>query len=231
MAQTIAPLKVDQASISIVMDNSIDLLMASTDVARRFPLGPNPFEKPLPMAEHGFSVLIKVKQGQKEGQVLFDAGVSRRGILYNLDALEINLNAVQAIILSHGHADHALGLPGVVDRLGTHNMPLVLHPDAFLERKLVLPNGDEIGLPAPKVADFRRENIEIVEQVGPSMLVDEMVLVSGEVARTIDFERGFPIHYAKRHDHWEPDPLIMDDQCAIIHVKDKGLIVITGSGN
>ena len=231
MAQTIAPLKVDQASISIVMDNSIDLLMASTDVARRFPLGPNPFEKPLPMAEHGFSVLIKVKQGQKEGQVLFDAGVSRRGILYNLDALEINLNAVQAIILSHGHADHALGLPGVVDRLGTHNMPLVLHPDAFLERKLVLPNGDEIGLPAPKVADFRRENIEIVEQVGPSMLVDEMVLVSGEVARTIDFERGFPIHYAKRHDHWEPDPLIMDDQCAIIHVKDKGLIVITGCGH
>ena len=183
------------------------------------------------MAEHGFSVLIKVKQGQKEGQVLFDAGVSRRGILYNLDALEINLNAVQAIILSHGHADHALGLPGVVDRLGTHNMPLVLHPDAFLERKLVLPNGDEIGLPAPKVADFRRENIEIVEQVGPSMLVDEMILVSGEVARTIEFERGFPIHYAKRHDHWEPDPLIMDDQCAIIHVKDKGLIVITGCGH
>ena len=231
MAQTIAPLEVDQASISIVMDNSFDLLMTNTDVARRFPLGPNPFEKPLPMAEHGFSVLIKVKQGQKEGQVLFDAGVSRRGILYNLDALEISLSGVQAIILSHGHADHALGLPGVVDRLGTRNMPLVLHPDAYLERKLVLPNGDEIGLPAPKVADFRRENIEIVEQVGPSMVVDEMILVSGEVARTIDFERGFPIHYAKRHDHWEPDPLIMDDQCAIIHVRDKGLIVITGCGH
>jgi 7,8-dihydropterin-6-yl-methyl-4-(beta-D-ribofuranosyl)aminobenzene 5'-phosphate synthase len=213
------------------MDNSFDLLMASTDVAKRFPLAPNPFEKPLPMAEHGFSVLIKVKQGQKEGQVLFDAGVSRRGILYNLDALEISLSGVQAIILSHGHADHALGLPGVVDRLGTRNMPLVLHPDAYLERKLVLPNGDEIGLPAPKVADFRRENIEIVEQVGPSMLVDEMILVSGEVARIIDFERGFPIHYAKRHDHWEPDPLIMDDQCAIIHVRDKGLIVITGCGH
>jgi 7,8-dihydropterin-6-yl-methyl-4-(beta-D-ribofuranosyl)aminobenzene 5'-phosphate synthase len=231
MSQTIAPLKVDQASISIVMDNSFDLLMASTDVAKRFPLAPNPFEKPLPMAEHGFSVLIKVKQGQKEGQVLFDAGVSRRGILYNLDALEISLSGVQAIILSHGHADHALGLPGVVDRLGTRNMPLVLHPDAYLERTLVLPNGDEIGLPAPKVADFRRENIEIVEQVGPSMLVDEMILVSGEVARIIDFERGFPIHYAKRHDHWEPDPLIMDDQCAIIHVRDKGLIVITGCGH
>jgi 7,8-dihydropterin-6-yl-methyl-4-(beta-D-ribofuranosyl)aminobenzene 5'-phosphate synthase len=213
------------------MDNSIDVLMASTEVARRFPLGPNPFERPQPMAEHGFSVLITVKEGGQQRQVLFDAGVSRRGLLYNIDVLEINLSEVQAIILSHGHPDHAMGLPGVVDRLGTRNMPLVLHPDAYLERKLVLPNGDEISVPAPKIADFRRENIEIIEEVGPSMLVDEMILVSGEVARTTDFEEGFPIHYARRYDSWEPDPLIMDDQCAIINVRDKGLVIISGCGH
>jgi 7,8-dihydropterin-6-yl-methyl-4-(beta-D-ribofuranosyl)aminobenzene 5'-phosphate synthase len=231
MTQRIAPSAVDQATISIVMDNSIDLLMASSDVARRLPLGPNPFEKPLPIAEHGFSVLISVRQEDEVRKVLFDAGVSRRGILYNIDALEINLNEIQAIILSHGHADHALGLRGVVDRLGTRGMPLILHPDAYLERKLVLPNGDEVGLPAPKIADLRRQNIEVLEEVGPSMLVDDMILVSGEVARTTEFEQGFPIHYAKRHDHWEPDPLIMDDQCAIINVREKGLIVITGCGH
>jgi 7,8-dihydropterin-6-yl-methyl-4-(beta-D-ribofuranosyl)aminobenzene 5'-phosphate synthase len=222
MVQTVQPEAVDQASISIVMDNSIDILMANTEVANRFPLGPNPFERPQPMAEHGYSVLIRTRLGDEQAEVLFDAGLSRRGILYNLDALEISLKEVQAIILSHGHADHALGLPGVVERLGT---------DAYLERKLVLPNGDEIGIPAPKLTDFRRENIEIVEEVGPSMLVDEMVLVSGEIARTTDFEKGFPIHYAKRQDQWEPDPLIMDDQCVLIHAKGKGLIVITGCGH
>lgn len=231
MTQTITPLAVERASISIIVDNSIDLLMASTDVARRLPLGPNPFGRRLPMAEHGFSVLIKVKQGDKEGQVLFDAGVSRRGLLYNIDTLEIDLSDIQAIILSHGHPDHAMGLPGVVDRLGTRNMPLVLHPDAYLERKLVLPNGDETRIPAPKVADFRRENIEIIEEIGPSMLVDEMILVSGEVARTTDFEQGFAIHHAQRNDSWEPDPLIMDDQCAIINVRDEGLVIITGCGH
>jgi 7,8-dihydropterin-6-yl-methyl-4-(beta-D-ribofuranosyl)aminobenzene 5'-phosphate synthase len=231
MAQTIAPLVVDQATISIIMDNSIDLLMTSTDVAKRLPLGPNPFARPLPMAEHGFSVLIKVRQGENEAQVLFDAGVSRRGLLYNIDALEISLSKIQAIILSHGHPDHAMGLPGVVDRLGTRNMPLVLHPDAYLERKLVLPNGDEIAVPAPKFADFRRENIEIIEEVGPSMLVDEMILISGEIARTTSFEKGFPMHHAQRHDSWEPDPLIMDDQCAILNVRDEGLVIITGCGH
>ena len=81
---------------------------------------------------------------------------------------------------------------------------------------MVLPNGDTVALPPPGKADLRRENIEIIEEVGPSMLVDDMLLVSGEVARTVSFETGFSVHQAKRHGEWEPDPLIMDDQCAIL---------------
>ncbi len=63
------------------------------------------------------------------------------------------------------------------------------------------------------------------------MLVDGMILVSGEVARTTEFEKGFPVHYCKRGDCWEKDPMIMDDQFALINVKDKGLIIITGCGH
>jgi len=59
--------EVDAAQVTLVMDNSIDMLMASTDVAKRFPLGPNPFERPQPMAEHGFSAFIRVKQGGSKG--------------------------------------------------------------------------------------------------------------------------------------------------------------------
>jgi 7,8-dihydropterin-6-yl-methyl-4-(beta-D-ribofuranosyl)aminobenzene 5'-phosphate synthase len=63
------------------------------------------------------------------------------------------------------------------------------------------------------------------------MLVDGMVLVSGEVARTTPFETGFAIHQAKRQGDWEPDPLIMDDQCAIVRVRDKGLVIVSGCGH
>lgn len=223
--------EVDVAQVTLVMDNSIDVLMASTDVAKRFPLGPNPFERPQPMAEHGFSALIRVKQGEKSGTILFDTGVSRRGILHNLDALEVDAADIQAIVLSHGHADHTLGLPGLVERLGRRNLPLVLHPDAYLERKLILPNGMELHIPPPRRADLRREHIEIIEEVGPSTLIDGMILVSGEVARSTDFEKGFPIHWAKRDGVWVPDPLIRDDQCAIVNVRGKGLVVVTGCGH
>jgi 7,8-dihydropterin-6-yl-methyl-4-(beta-D-ribofuranosyl)aminobenzene 5'-phosphate synthase len=223
--------EVDGVQVTLVMDNTIDALMASTDVARRLPLGPNPFERPQPMAEHGFSALIRVKQGEKSGTVLFDTGVSRRGILHNLDALELDAADIQAIVLSHGHADHALGLPGLLERLGRRNLPLVLHPEAYLERKLILPNGIELRIPPPRRADLRREHIELVEEVGPSALIDGMILVSGEVARTTDFEKGFPIHWAKRDGVWVPDPLIADDQCAIVNVRGKGLVVVTGCGH
>lgn len=222
---------VDKAKITLIMDNSIDILMANTDVAVRFPIKNDLFERQQPMAEHGFSALIQVQQGDKTGTVLFDTGVSRRGILHNMDALEINLADVQAIVLSHGHADHALGLPGLMERLGKRNLPLVLHPDAYLERKLILPRGIEIKLPPPRKTDLQRENIEVIEEVGPSMLVDGLLLISGEVARTTDFEKGFPVHYAKHNGKWEPDPLIRDDQCAIIHVRDKGLVILTGCGH
>jgi 7,8-dihydropterin-6-yl-methyl-4-(beta-D-ribofuranosyl)aminobenzene 5'-phosphate synthase len=232
MAHVTIPLPaVDAVQVKLIMDNAVDVLMSGTDVARRWPLGPNPFDRPQPFAEHGFSALIEVRRGSQRGTVLFDTGVSRAGILHNLDVMEINAQDIQAIILSHGHADHAMGLPGLIDRLGSRSLPLVLHPDAYLERRVVLPNGTEVSIPPPRRSDLQRENIEIIEEVGPSMLVDEMLLVSGEVARSTPFETGFPGHQAKREGVWEPDPLIMDDQCAIINVRDKGLVIVTGCGH
>jgi 7,8-dihydropterin-6-yl-methyl-4-(beta-D-ribofuranosyl)aminobenzene 5'-phosphate synthase len=109
-------------------------------------------------------------------------------------------------------------LPGLLERLGRRNLPLVLHPEAYLERKLILPNGIELRIPPPRRADLRREHIELVEEVGPSALIDGMILVSGEVARTTDFEKGFPIHWAKRDGVWVPDPLIADDHSGIINI-------------
>ncbi len=223
--------EVDEVKVKIVVDNSLDLLMAGTETACRFPLGRDSFVSQLPIAEHGFSALIQVKSGEKSGTVLFDAGLTSKTLLNNIDALNIDVKTIQAIVLSHGHADHTLGLPGLVGRLGKRSLPLVLHPDACLARRIVLPNGDEIGLPAPKLTDYRQENIEIIEETGPSMLVDDMVLIAGEVARTTSFEKGFPGHQALREGRWGPDPLIIDDQCAIMNVRGKGLVILTGCGH
>jgi len=232
MARTlITPPEVDEVEVSIIVDNSFDMLMASSEVAHRFPLGPHAFENPLPVAEHGFSALIRVKNETSRGTVLFDTGITKTGVLHNMDVMEINIRDIEAIILSHGHADHANGLAGIVSLLGARKVPLLLHPDAYLERKVVMPSGNEISLPAPKISDLRSEDVEVIEDTHPSMLVHNMVLVSGEIDRTTGFEKGFSTHFAEHGGSWEPDPLIMDDQCAIVNVRDKGLVIVTGCGH
>jgi 7,8-dihydropterin-6-yl-methyl-4-(beta-D-ribofuranosyl)aminobenzene 5'-phosphate synthase len=57
------------------------------------------------------------------------------------------------------------------------------------------------------------------------------LLVTGEVDRTVEFERGFPIHQAKRDGEWTPDPLILDEQAIVVHVRGKGLVILTGCGH
>ena len=129
---------------------------------------------------------------------------------------------------SHGHGDHTLGLPNLIDRLGSQEISLVYHPDAFSERKIALPNGYEVDISPPQLAELRRENITLIEKEDPTLIMHNLMLVSGEVERTTDFETGFPIHYTKRNGQWVNDPLIKDDQSVIINVRGKGLVIIAG---
>ena len=232
MKKNISLLEVDEANITIIMDNTFDVFMPSSEVARRFDSKLDLSTNGLPpIAMHGFSALIQVKCGDKKGTAILDAGIDTNGFFHNINSLGVNLADIQAIIISHGHSDHTLGLPGLIDRLGSQKASLVFHPDAFLEKKIVMPNGYELNISPPKIADLRRENITYIEKKDPTLLVDNMILVSGEIARTTDFEKGLPIHYTKRNGNWEHDPTIKDDQCVILNVRGKGLVIITGCGH
>jgi 7,8-dihydropterin-6-yl-methyl-4-(beta-D-ribofuranosyl)aminobenzene 5'-phosphate synthase len=216
--------EVDEVKITIIMDNTVDFLMASTEIAHRN-LSSN---RTRLRAEHGFSALIQVKCGDKKGAILLDAGISFNGTLNNIDMAGIDLDDIQAVVLSHGHFDHTLGLPGLIEMLGSQKFCLVFHPDAYLERKIVMPDGNELNISPPNISELRRENITFFEKKDPTLLIDDMILVSGEIIRTTDFEKGFPLHYSKRNGEWEYDPLIKDDQCVVINVRGKGLVIITG---
>ena len=61
--------------------------------------------------EHGLALWIE----HRGHRVLFDTGQSDL-VLKNADALNVPVDSAQAVILSHGHYDHAGGLPGVLQR-------------------------------------------------------------------------------------------------------------------
>lgn len=195
---------VNALEVLILVDNAGDALLASTEVARR----PRPSLDPAPdhlLAEHGYSLLITVEHDGRRQSLLYDAGWSRATALHNLDVLGVRVADLRAIVLSHGHGDHHGGLLGMVSRVGRRGLPLVLHPDAWLERKIVFPDGTEIPAPPPSQMDLIREGVQVIEERGPTLLLDETVLITGQVERKTDFEPGFPIQYRRSNHSWEPD--------------------------
>lgn len=63
------------------------------------------------LGEHGLSYLIEAN----EYRILFDTGQGL-ALQHNAKQLGINLQNLDAVVLSHGHYDHAGGLIAVLDQ-------------------------------------------------------------------------------------------------------------------
>ncbi|HUV20007.1 MAG TPA: MBL fold metallo-hydrolase [Ilumatobacteraceae bacterium] len=232
---------VDEVIVTMLMDNSYDGLLGDSGPATRNGLIKTPGApssvmlegetKPGLVAEHGFSALVAVRRGSQWHTVLFDTGISPHGMADNMERLGIDATDIEAVVLSHGHFDHAGGLEGLAKLRRRSGLPIVVHPMVWSQRRLALPEMPAIEMPTVSKRSLENEGFEVIERRQRSLLLDGSVLITGEVDRTTDFETGFPFHERLGDDGWEPDPLILDDQALIVHVRGKGLLVLTGCGH
>jgi 7,8-dihydropterin-6-yl-methyl-4-(beta-D-ribofuranosyl)aminobenzene 5'-phosphate synthase len=233
---------VDAVALTILVENVYDIFMPNHGPAARSGPGQttgrmdssimvNHLVPDQLVAEHGFSVLVDVSRRGQTHRILFDLGVSPTGMVDNMRRLDIDSKDVEAVVCSHGHYDHTAGLEGLAGQLGRANLPVIIHPEFWSRRRIVFPGRDPFELPTTSRGALEGVGFTIIEEAQPSFLLDGSVLITGEVPRVTEYEPGFPIQQAWRNDHWEPDPLVLDDQAMVINLRDQGLVIITGCGH
>src|ERR1700733_7633676 len=106
----------DEVTVTTMVDNTFDALLASGDGVTRAPLGAGRVAAPQfadgetvagLRAEHGYSALVTVRSGNTSSTVLFAAGASPDGLAVNAERLGVDVGRLQSVVLSHGHFDHA----------------------------------------------------------------------------------------------------------------------------
>jgi 7,8-dihydropterin-6-yl-methyl-4-(beta-D-ribofuranosyl)aminobenzene 5'-phosphate synthase len=109
---------------------------------------------------------------------------------------------------------------------------MVVHPMAWTRRRLAVPGAEPFTMPTLSRRALEAEGFVLLERRQPSLLVDDCVLITGEVDRTTEFERGMPaIHEAWSGGGWHHDPDVVDDQALVVDVRGRGLVVLTGCGH
>lgn len=225
----IALQEVDRVEILTLQDNYVDVVaFDDTDVVKRaMPIKDGEFKNSI-LAEHGFSAVVTVTADGASRSLLFDFGFSPQGAASNAEALGLDLSDIETMVLSHGHMDHFGGLPALVEKIGKKGIELVVHPKAFRKpRYLKVSETVKIGLPALTKEKLDEAQVALIESEKPQPLLGGRLLFLGEIPKRTAFEKGFPRMFYDEDGQSKWDP-IEDDTAVAVHLKGKGLVVLSG---
>jgi 7,8-dihydropterin-6-yl-methyl-4-(beta-D-ribofuranosyl)aminobenzene 5'-phosphate synthase len=155
-------------------------------------------------AEHGLSMLIE-HAGQR---VLFDGGQGP-ALLPNLALAGIRANELSALVLSHGHYDHAGGFKELFDAGDLSEKKLYSHPDVFGSRYSRNADGSlkPIGL-SWNADDARQAGLEYVPMKGQHSIAPGITAFN-EIPQSTSLRRDERLTRDKGHGP-EPDPFLDD---------------------
>ena len=205
-------------TITIVVDNYSYSLMESSPGVERYGVIAEPL-----LAEHGLAVHIRLGEAGRE--ILLDAGKTKVSLVHNLPRLGIDPGAVDQVVISHGHPDHTGALLEFLELVG-RPIPIVIHPDAFLERWFERSDGTRQGPWQQDREAWEAAGAEIVTLDGPYELAPGC-LATGPVPRRTAFEKVTSSALCRRGEELTNDS-IRDDQSIVINVGGKGLVVVAG---
>ncbi len=185
-------------------------------------------------AHHGLSLIITARIGKDSQTLVFDAGPEAYTVTRNGALLKVPFGDAGAVVLSHGHWDHAGGLVEAVRQVAAANggkrVECHVNPGMFVTRGTLRHGGEPLPQkPVPSPVELAAAGATVVNAPEARLLLDNCFFLSGEIPRVTPYEKGLPGHLKRSADgkSWEPDPWLMDERYVAAHVKGKGAIVFT----
>jgi 7,8-dihydropterin-6-yl-methyl-4-(beta-D-ribofuranosyl)aminobenzene 5'-phosphate synthase len=230
----------ERIEIQVIVDNVLDMLSS----APRFVLREAQQLRRLGMkrttggalccASHGLSLLVTAHGPDGARSLLFDGGPVDMAMERNGTRLGVDFAGIEAVVLSHGHWDHAGGLPQALAMMraanGGRRTPLYLHPGMFRERGMRQPDGGVLPMDfIPSREAWSEMGAEPVISTEPQLALGGLFYVSGEIPRITAYERGLPGQVARDADGapWESDELLMDERFLAVRLAGKGIVVFS----
>ena len=117
--------------------------------------------------------------------------------------------------------------PAVVKDVNRADLQIIAHEDMAKPRAVANSKGDLRQYPTfPELKKL--DTAKIMDTKEPLLIASDLACVSGEIPRTVEFEKGMINNRIFSGGSWQPDPLIMDERALIFNVKGKGLVVVSG---
>ena len=151
-------------------------------------------------------------------KILFDVGYSDV-YLKNANKMNINIEYINKVVISHGHDDHTGGIKYLINK--HKQFDLIAHPDCFNYKEDS--NGLYIGSPLSKKELSNVCNLKLSKE---PIEVSKNIIYLGEIPVTNDFETRYNIGKTINNNLKEDDYL--KDDSAIVYKNEKGLFIITG---
>ena len=225
---------VNRLEVIVLVDNTIDF---SSSDSRNDVMNPRQWASESDLshmveAGHGLSLLVRTYIDDVKHEILYDTGASGNLLSRNLNSMNLNLNETEGVVLSHGHWDHMGGLIQAISDTNRKGLPVYVHPRMFYPRRFVwsTPQGEQFrDFPLiPSIDEIKSAGGRPILGTDPVGIAENTLLLSGEIPRITEYEKGMPGHRALIDGEWQDDEAILDDRCLIVNVREKGLVVMSG---
>jgi 7,8-dihydropterin-6-yl-methyl-4-(beta-D-ribofuranosyl)aminobenzene 5'-phosphate synthase len=172
------------------------------------------------ISEWGLSILTDV-DGFK---ILSDTG-GGLSIIHNAKAMGVDFSDIDKVVISHGHWDHAGGLPEVLQGRADA-IDVIGHPDIWSSKYSYKEGSKEqyIGI------QYNREYLESLgarfKLSSEPVWITDNIVTTGEVSMITEYESIDENLLVKNESGFQPDPLADDTSIGI--KTDDGLVIILG---